>query len=64
MLDPELALNRFIVMRGNHVKSNGGIVVRGSSANVLVERNTVKTRLAHHKKSNSRIPLEFRKLFE
>jgi hypothetical protein len=31
------AFNRFLVFRGNHVRSNGGIVVRGTSANVLVE---------------------------
>ena len=35
------AFNRFIVFRGNTVESNGGIVVRGTSANVLVEQNTV-----------------------
>ena len=33
--------NRFIVFRGNTVHSNGGIVVRGTSANVLVEDNLV-----------------------
>ena len=37
----DLALNRFIVFRGNVVRSHGGIVVRGSSANVLLERNKV-----------------------
>lgn len=36
------AFNRFIVFRGNTVNSNGGIVVRGTSANVLVEGNTIR----------------------
>lgn len=36
------AFNRFITFRGNKVHSNGGIVVRGTSANVLVERNVIK----------------------
>jgi hypothetical protein len=36
------ALNRFIVFRGNRVLSNGGIVVRGTSANVLVEGSVVE----------------------
>eukprot|EP00941_MAST-03F_sp_MAST-3F-sp1_P003605 g3605.t1 len=36
------ALNRFIVFRGNHIKNNGGIVVRGTSANVLVQNNTIE----------------------
>ena len=40
--DNELALNRFIVFRGNKVRSNGGIVVRGTSANVLVEDSVVE----------------------
>lgn len=40
--DPELALNRFIVFRSNKVESNGGIVVRGTSANVLVENSVIK----------------------
>merc|ERR1712216_214750 len=35
------AFNRLIVLRGNSVDSNGGIVVRGTSANVLVESNTI-----------------------
>ena len=40
--DPDLALNRFIVFRGNIVRSNGGIVVRGTSANVLVEGSRIE----------------------
>ena len=36
------AMNRFIVFRGNRVRSNGGVVVRGTSANVLVELNTIE----------------------
>jgi len=36
------AFNRLIVFRQNRVLSNGGIVVRGTSANVLVEANTVR----------------------
>ena len=35
------AFNRLIVFRGNRVNNNGGIVVRGTSANVLVENNVV-----------------------
>ena len=35
------AFNRLIVFRGNVVDSNGGIVVRGTSANVLVEANVI-----------------------
>jgi parallel beta-helix repeat protein len=35
------AFNRFIVFRGNKVASNGGLVVRGTSANVLLENNAV-----------------------
>jgi hypothetical protein len=35
------AFNRFIIFRGNQVASNGGLVVRGTSANVLVENNGV-----------------------
>ena len=35
-------MNRFIVFRGNRVRSNGGVVVRGTSANVLVEANTIE----------------------
>eukprot|EP00039_Didymoeca_costata_P023790 m.8277 g.8277 ORF g.8277 m.8277 type:complete len:915 (-) comp3864_c0_seq1:40-2784(-) len=35
------AFNRFITFRGNKVNSNGGIVVRGTSANVLVENNII-----------------------
>jgi len=38
----DLALNRFIVFRGNVIRSHGGIVVRGSSANVLVEGNKIE----------------------
>ena len=38
----DLALNRFMIFRGNIVRSHGGIVVRGSSANVLVENNRVE----------------------
>lgn len=40
--DADLALNRFIVFRGNQVRSNGGIVVRGTSANVLVEGSLIE----------------------
>eukprot|EP00040_Diaphanoeca_grandis_P025574 m.141853 g.141853 ORF g.141853 m.141853 type:complete len:943 (+) comp30217_c0_seq1:33-2861(+) len=36
------AFNRFIVFRGNQIDNNGGIVVRGTSANVLVEGNTIE----------------------
>ena len=36
------AFNRLIVFRGNVVDSNGGIVVRGTSANVLVEANRIE----------------------
>lgn len=36
-IDGDMALNRFIVFRDNIVDSNGGLVVRGTSANVLVE---------------------------
>eukprot|EP00041_Stephanoeca_diplocostata_P029767 m.886641 g.886641 ORF g.886641 m.886641 type:complete len:955 (-) comp23627_c0_seq5:567-3431(-) len=35
------AFDRFIVMRGNRVASNGGIVIKGTSANVLVEDNVI-----------------------
>ena len=35
------AFNRLIVIKGNTIESNGGIVVRGTSANVLVEGNTI-----------------------
>jgi hypothetical protein len=35
-------MNRFIVFRGNRVESNGGIVVRGTSANVLVENSVIE----------------------
>ncbi len=35
------ALNRFITFRGNTVRNNGGIIVQGTSANVLVEGNAV-----------------------
>ena len=35
------AFNRFITFRGNTVRNNGGIVVRGTSANVLVEGSTI-----------------------
>ena len=38
----DLALNRFIVFRGNRVRSHGGFVVRGSSANILVASNRVE----------------------
>ena len=41
-VDADLALNRFIVLRGNKVHSNGGIVVRGTSANVLVEGSMIE----------------------
>tara|TARA_B110000208_G_C11750598_1_gene423310 strand:- start:186 stop:797 length:612 start_codon:yes stop_codon:yes gene_type:complete len=47
-IDPSAAdgftggFNRFIVMRGNVVRSNGGIVVRGTSANVLLESNVIE----------------------
>ena len=34
--------NRFIVMRGNIVRNNGGIIVRGTSANVLLDSNLVE----------------------
>eukprot|EP00051_Salpingoeca_urceolata_P024169 m.421658 g.421658 ORF g.421658 m.421658 type:complete len:919 (-) comp20198_c0_seq6:105-2861(-) len=36
------AFNRFIVFRGNRVMNNGGLVVRGTSANVLVQHNTIE----------------------
>jgi len=36
------AMNRFIVFRGNKVRSNGGVVIRGTSANVVVELNTIE----------------------
>ena len=36
------AMNRFVVFRGNKVRSNGGIVIRGSSANVIVEASTIE----------------------
>jgi hypothetical protein len=36
------AFNRFIVFRGNEVKSNGGIDVKGTSANVLVEGSRIE----------------------
>jgi hypothetical protein len=36
------AFNRFIVFRGNRVDSNGGILVRGTSANVLVEDSVIE----------------------
>jgi hypothetical protein len=36
------ALNRFIVLRGNLIKSNGGIVIRGTSANCLAEGNEIE----------------------
>ena len=36
------AFNRLIVIKRNTVRSNGGIVVRGTSANVLVEANTIE----------------------
>ena len=35
-------MNRFVVFRGNKVRSNGGIVIRGSSANVIVEASTIE----------------------
>eukprot|EP00054_Salpingoeca_dolichothecata_P028859 m.222820 g.222820 ORF g.222820 m.222820 type:complete len:187 (+) comp26333_c0_seq17:4898-5458(+) len=35
------ALNRFVVFRDNIVRNNGGVVVRGTSANVLVENNQI-----------------------
>jgi len=35
------AFNRFVVFRGNAVKSNGGVVVRGTSANVLVADSVI-----------------------
>ena len=38
----EGAFNRFITFRGNRVDSNGGIVVRGTSANVLVEGSVIR----------------------
>ena len=38
----EGAFNRFITFRGNIVDSNGGIVVRGTSANVLVEGSVIR----------------------
>ena len=36
------AFNRLIVIAGNVIENNGGIVVRGTSANVLVERNVIR----------------------
>jgi hypothetical protein len=36
------ALNRFIVLRGNIVKSNGGLLIRGTSSNCLAEANEVE----------------------
>jgi len=36
------AFNRFIVFRGNKIDSNGGIVIKGTSANVLVEANIIE----------------------
>eukprot|EP01050_Picozoa_sp_SAG11_P030006 SAG11_NODE_8688_length_987_cov_0.917793_1_plen_176_part_00 len=40
--DADIAMNRFIVLRGNKVRSNGGVVVRGTSANVLVEGSMIE----------------------
>ena len=40
--DADLALNRFIVFRNTMVRSNGGVVVRGTSANVLVEGSVIE----------------------
>ena len=43
---PAMALkagfNRFITFRGNKVRSNGGIVIRGTSANTLVTTSVIK----------------------
>eukprot|EP01052_Picozoa_sp_SAG31_P031893 SAG31_NODE_3431_length_4280_cov_4.502033_5_plen_100_part_00 len=43
---PAMALkagfNRFITFRGNTVRSNGGIVIRGTSANTLVTTSTIE----------------------
>mmetsp|Transcript_25751 Transcript_25751/g.68847 ORF Transcript_25751/g.68847 Transcript_25751/m.68847 type:complete len:198 (+) Transcript_25751:713-1306(+) len=36
------AFNRLIVIKGNIIESNGGIIVRGTSANVLVEGNVIR----------------------
>ena len=36
------ALNRFVVLRNNVVKSNGGLVIRGTSANVVAEGNEIQ----------------------
>jgi hypothetical protein len=41
-IDANIAMNRFIVFRDNVVKSNGGMVVRGTSANVLVEGSMIQ----------------------
>ena len=35
-------LEHFVGSRSDKVDNNGGIVVRGTSANVLVERNVIK----------------------
>lgn len=34
--------NRFITFRGNTVRNNGGIVIRGTSANTLVTTSTIE----------------------